>query len=78
MHLDAQLSSKKSYAILFAAIGTTLGNTLFYLVSDIFEFIDKRSPIDLVEHVPCLFFAIQNPGLMHQIQMPGDNRSILG
>jgi len=77
MHVDAYLYVKKHFFILFATIGTTLGNTLPYLFGDIFEFVDKRRAVDLVKHVPRFFLGIQNSCLMHEIQMPGNDRSVL-
>ncbi len=59
MHLNAYLSAKKSALfILLTARRTTFGNTLPYLFGDIFEFVDKLCPVDLVKHVPRFFFAI--------------------
>ena len=68
---------KKCVFVLFTTIGATLGNALSYLFGYLFEFVDKRRPVDLVKHVPRFFFAIQNSGLMHEIEMPGNDRSVL-
>jgi hypothetical protein len=71
------VQKKSDFFILLTARRTTLGNTLPYLFGNIFEFVDKSRAIDLVKHVPRFFFAIQNPGFMHEIQMPGNYGSVL-
>jgi hypothetical protein len=71
MHIYGQ----KNFAArhLFAAGRTALVNALFYLLREIFKFIDKGLAIDFVKYVTGFLFIVQNSALVQQIQMPGND-----
>ena len=76
MHIIGQ----KNFAArrLPAARRAALLNALFYLLCKIFKFFNKSRAIDFVVYMTGFLFAVQNSAFVQQIQMPGNNRSILG
>ena len=77
MHLYAYIRLKKC-PLLLAAVRATLRHTFVYLLCYIYQFFQKGLTIDAIEHMSILFFAYQDTGLLHKVQMSGDNRPVLG
>jgi hypothetical protein len=69
---------EKKYITLFTAIGATLLHTPPYFLRYIDQFFQKRFAIDLIEHIAILLLTDQNPSRLHQAQMSGDDRPVLG
>ena len=63
--------------VLLATVRAALLHTFIYFLCDINQFFQKGIPIDAIEHMATLFFAYQDTGLLHKIQVSGDNRSVL-
>jgi hypothetical protein len=76
MHVYGQ--KNLDFGHLFAAGRTALVNALFHLIRKIFKFTDKGPAIDFVKYMTGFLFTVQNSALVQQIQMPGNNRSVLG
>jgi hypothetical protein len=76
MHIKGQKNLDSRH--LLAAGRTALVNALFYLFRKIFKFIDEGLAIDFVKYMTGFLFTVQNSALVQQIQMPGNNRSVLG
>jgi hypothetical protein len=69
----------KKYCLFgFAALGTALFNTGFYQIHNIHKPLQKDSGIEAVKHMTAFFFAIKDTHFLHQIQVSGYNRSVLG
>ena len=64
--------------ILLATVRATLLHTFVYFLCNIYQFFQEGFTIDAVEHMATLFFAYQDTGLLHKIQVSGDNRPVLG
>ena len=52
-------------------------NTGAYFSGNTFDFVQKFRRIHIVIHVPAFLLTGHNTSLMHQVQMPGNNRAIL-
>ena len=76
MHVHSQ--KNLVLQLLFATGRAALVNTLFYLLGKIFKFFDKGRTIDFVIYMTGFLFTVQNSAFVQQVQMPGNNRSVLG
>lgn len=64
--------------ILLATVRAALLHTFVYLLCNIYQFFQEGFTIDAIEHMAVLFFAYQDTGLLHKVQVSGDNRPVLG
>ena len=64
--------------VLLATVRATLLHTFIYFLCDINQFFQEGITIDAIEHMATLFFAYQDTGLLHKVQVSGDNRPVLG
>ena len=64
--------------ILFATVRATLLNTFVNFLCNIYQFFQEEFAIDAIEHMAALLFANQDTGLLHKVQVSGDNRPVLG
>ena len=78
MHINAYVIAKKYGLFDFSVLGTALFNTSFYQIRNIHKSLQKGRGIETIKHMSAFFFAIKDTHFLHQIQVSGYNRWVLG
>ena len=78
MHTIAHVNTKKYVPFDFTTLRAALFNTGFYQIRNFHKPLQKDRGIETVKHMSALFFAIKDTHFLHQIQVSGYNRSVLG